>query len=216
MALNITPESYNTLAQTQLLIKNNFIFINDGFAFDHVEFNSTGAGKHNKITFPVQAAAPVFVDAGDLGLFSLLNATTTKNELNVYKANGVGANFVNVPFTASILSNSVPGPGTAGWSYLPSGLIIQWGKYSANNTLNALITTPSLVPLLPSFPFQIPFPTQCLNVKLTQSTTGSAERGLFYNVHSFTQAGFRIDTYRISTIVAGGPSSEYSYFAIGY
>ena len=185
MALNINiPQANQTLAITQPLILNNFNAINTAFAVDHVNFNDPGQGKHNKITFPVQAVVPVFA-ASDLGLFSFLNATTTKNELNVYKANNAG--YVNVPFTASILSNSAPIQNGSGWSYLPSGLIIQWGTVSVGITLNNTIT------LAVNFP--IPFPTAVLNVQATQNTVGSASRGIFYNVSATNPASFTIQTF---------------------
>lgn len=204
MALNINiPQANQTLAITQPLILNNFNAINTAFAVDHVNFNDPGQGKHNKITFPVQAVVPVFA-AGDLGLFSFLNATTTKNELNVYKANNAG--YVNVPFTASILSNSAPIQNGSGWSYLPSGLIIQWGTVSVGITLNNTIT------LAVNFP--IPFPTAVLNVQATQNTVGSASRGIFYNVSATNPASFTIQTFR--SRAGGGATNEFYYFAIGY
>lgn len=204
MALNINiPQANQTLAITQPLILNNFNAINTAFAVDHVNFNDPGQGKHNKITFPVQAVVPVFA-AGDLGLFSFLNATTTKNELNVYKANNAG--YVNVPFTASILSNSAPIQNGSGWSYLPSGLIIQWGTVSVGITLNNTIT------LAVNFP--IPFPIAVLNVQATQNTVGSASRGIFYNVSATNPASFTIQTFR--SRAGGGATNEFYYFAIGY
>lgn len=204
MALNINiPQANQTLAITQPLILNNFNAINTAFAVDHVNFNDPGQGKHNKITFPVQAVVPVFA-ASDLGLFSFLNATTTKNELNVYKANNAG--YVNVPFTASVLSNSAPIQNGSGWSYLPSGLIIQWGTVSVGITLNNTIT------LAVNFP--IPFPTAVLNVQATQNTVGSASRGIFYNVSATNPASFTIQTFR--SRAGGGATNEFYYFAIGY
>lgn len=206
MALNITPEASDTLAQTQLDIKNNFIFINTGFAFDHVEFNVTGAGKHNKITFPVQSPAPVFVDAGDLGLFSLLNNVgnfaTNRNELNVYKANN--ATYVNVPFTASVLSNSSPVQDAAGWSYLPSGLIIQWGSFVTGFSTG---TT--------SQNFPIAFPTAALSLQLTLKDYGStpAINDYFFNAKILTNATFRVNVKKDS---APPLVTEFYYFAIGY
>jgi hypothetical protein len=209
MALNINiPQPNQTLAQTQLDIKNNFIFINTGFAFDHVEFNVTGAGKHNKITFPVQSPAPGFVDVGDLGLFSFLNATTTKHELNVYKANGpTPTGYVNVPFTASILSNSAPIQNGAGWSYLPSGLIIQWGKVSAGINGNLAIST--------TFNFPITFPTQALNIQISQDSHTFVERQIFNAVQIDSQTQFTIRTFRSDGFV-GPTTAGYYYFAIGY
>ena len=90
MALNTNmPQASQSLAVTQPLILSNFGAINTAFAVDHINFNDPGQGKHNKITFPVQVL-PIVINVGDLALYSLLNTTTAKHELNVYKANNAG------------------------------------------------------------------------------------------------------------------------------
>jgi len=205
MALNINiPQANQTLSITQPLILNNFNAINTAFAVDHVNFNDAGQGKHNKITFPVQVL-PIVIAVGDLALYSLYNATTTKNELNVYKANN--AVYVNVPFTASILSNSAPIQNGAGWSYLPSGLIIQWGKVSAGINGNLAIST--------TFNFPITFPTQALNIQISQDSHTFVERQIFNAVQIDSQTQFTIRTFRSDGFV-GPTTAGYYYFAIGY
>lgn len=205
MALNINiPQANQTLSITQPLILNNFNAINTAFAVDHVNFNDAGQGKHNKITFPVQVL-PIVIAVGDLALYSLLNATTNKNELNVYKvSNSV---YVNVPFTASILSNSAPIQDGAGWSYLPSGLIIQWGKVSAGINGNLAIST--------TFNFPITFPTQALNIQISQDSHTFVERKIFNAVQIDSQTQFTIRTFRSDGFV-GPTTAGYYYFAIGY
>lgn len=207
MALNINvPQANQTLAITQPLILNNFNAINTAFAVDHVNFNDPGQGKHNKITFPVQNPASTFPTVGDLGLFSFLNTTTTKNELNVYKANNAG--YVNVPFTASTLSNSAPVAGGSGWSYLPSGLIIQWGTATGiNSTLNATVLSAAI-------PFTIVFPNQVLSVQISLATVG-AVKGIFTSINDLTTANFKIATFRTRSAGLNNPNDFY-YFAIGY
>lgn len=208
MALNINvPQANQTLAITQPLILNNFNAINTAFAVDHVNFNDPGQGKHNKITFPVQAVVPVFA-AGDLGLFSFIGSNsfiaTTKNELNVYKANN--GSYVNIPFTASILSDFTPTNGSAGWSYLPSGLIIRWGKATINITLNAVVNT--------NVPFAVDFPNKCLNVLITQEAPNSSDLGIFYSASPVSNHSFNICTFK--SINTPGLTCVFSYFAIGY
>ena len=202
MALNTNmPQATQSLAVTQPLILSNFNAIDTAFLRDHINFNDPGAGKHNKITFPVQAAAPVFVDVGDLGLFSLLNATTTKNELNVYKANNAG--YVNVPFTASVLSNSAPIQNGAGWSFLPSGLMIQWG--------NAIATSPSGTTI---YNFARAFPTAALSLQISlQKTATSTASDYYYFSKILNQTQFEIENTQVgvSAIVP-----TFYYFAIGY
>lgn len=123
MALNPVPQSGQTLGQTRVPIFGNFTTINAAFLVDHVEYNTTGQGKHNKVTFPAQSPAPTFL-SGEEGLYNLLNGTTSKNELYVHKQTSAGT--ADIPFTASVLSNSIPTNNSNGWTYLPSGILVKW------------------------------------------------------------------------------------------
>jgi hypothetical protein len=125
MALNNVPLAGQSLGVTRNPINTNFNTINADFLVDHVEYVTGGAGKHNKVTFPVQAAAPGFL-GGEEGLYNLLYATTTKNELFVHKQ--INAGTTDIPFTASKMSNNTFPASENGWSYLPSGLLVKWGS----------------------------------------------------------------------------------------
>lgn len=134
MTLNNVPQSSQTLSVTQPLIQGNFSTIDAAFKVDHVPYNlsNTGdQGKHNKVTFPVQGSAPSF-NLGEVGLYNLNYATTGRNELFV--TNASGGSF---PMTAT--ANAL---GTNGWSYLPSGIIIQWGFSAVTANAFAVITLP--------------------------------------------------------------------------
>lgn len=121
------PQGTQKISATQSPINANFQAINELVNIDHLTFN-TGAeiGKHKKTTFPAQAAAPAFL-AGEEGLYNLSYtppASAAKNELYVHKQTLAGT--ADIPFTASVLSNTAPTDGMQGWSYLPSGLLIKW------------------------------------------------------------------------------------------
>lgn len=195
MALNSLPLPGQSLAVSRNPIKQNFDTINAAFAIDHVTMTPPGTaapqGFHNKVTFPVQGAAPVF-GAGIAGLFNLLNATTAKNELNVHKQNQAGA--VDVPFTASVLSNNaIPGI-TNGWSYLPSGILIKWGVINANGAGTATLNLNSGGVLGPNF------------------TRMFCIQGSAFNVQStFTLQGFAPATITLT----GGSGQQVYFFVIG-
>lgn len=144
MALIVVPNPGQTLNSSRPDINNNFQVISDDFSIDHVAYNTTGEGKHNKTTFPVQAMAPSPIDAGDDVLYNLLNATTTKNELYIHKQTNAGTS--DIPLTASILSQSTPIAGASGWTMLPSGIIMRWENFSGNG-----LTTITLNPGYISF-----------------------------------------------------------------
>ena len=60
MALINVPLAGQSLGITRDPVNNNFSTINSAFLVDHVEYNTAGQGKHNKVTFPVQGGAPAF------------------------------------------------------------------------------------------------------------------------------------------------------------
>lgn len=123
------PQPSNRLKDSQADLLENFQAIQELIDVNHVAFNTGDSGKHKWVTFPVQGSAPSF-DSGESGLFNATNATTTKNELYVHKPSFLGE--VDIPFTASILSNTALASCDYGWSYLPSGLLIKWGAVAGN------------------------------------------------------------------------------------
>ncbi len=123
MALIDVPLAGQTLAVTQNPIRQNFLSINNAFAIDHVVYNIANAGFHNKVTFPLQGAAPIF--GGLNGLWSQLYASTgAVGEIWVNSRNGN-----QYPITASVLSQAPAiGDNTDGWTFLPSGILMKWGR----------------------------------------------------------------------------------------
>lgn len=109
------PAASDQLSVSQGDIQNNFIALSTYLNVNHVDFNGADQGKHKFITFPVQLGAPA-INAGELGLYSILNTYTTANELNFINAAGT-----SIPFTAR---------GT-GFFYLPSGLLIKYGSFTS-------------------------------------------------------------------------------------
>lgn len=114
--LNNVPLAGQNLLQTRDAIANNFTTIDNAFSVNHVPYGTTGAGKHNFVTFPVQAGSPAIVYP-DTGLFSKLNATSGVNEL--YYINSTKT-IAEVPLTAGDITGT-------GWCYWPNGMLIKWG-----------------------------------------------------------------------------------------
>lgn len=117
MALNDVPQPGQSLATTQNPIRTNFGTIDTAFSVDHVPYQTAiNQGKHNKITFPVQAAAPATAVA-EMALFSLVSTLTGVPELSVRKESS-GASY---EFTSA-------GTASPGWARLPSGILLKWGS----------------------------------------------------------------------------------------
>lgn len=139
----VIPQSGDFLSISQGQILNNFGAIQSLIDTDHVDFSSgtAVAGQHDRISFTVQTSPPAqnlpnranWV-AGQVGLYSSLNATTNKNELYINKTNNSG--IVQIPGTASILGTSNPTPGAfgnaTGWTMLPSGIKMVWGTFTGS------------------------------------------------------------------------------------
>lgn len=141
---NNIPQPTDLISVSQGDLLNNFQAIQTLIGVNHVNFNTSDQGKHMWVTFPQQGAIPPagsgFLST-ELGVYNAVNATTTQNELYINKTNQ--ATVVQVPMTASILSNNSTPPytlnyGGQGWSYLPSGIIIKWG-FVTSATGNTLV-----------------------------------------------------------------------------
>lgn len=91
--------------------------------------------------FTLQASAPTFA-AGINGIYNLLNATTSKNELYVKKQSNDAPTAV--PFTASKMSNNTMANSASGWAYLASGVLLKWGIKSVTSSGATTIDSGSL------------------------------------------------------------------------
>ena len=124
------PLSTDNVSAGPAVLTGNWVALQNIIGIDHVTFAAAAnqQGKHRKVTFPVQAAAPPFL-AGELGLYNLplANAATTRNQLFIHKQLFIGTE--NIPFAASIRDNkTLVNIGNDGYTYLPSGIIIKWGR----------------------------------------------------------------------------------------
>lgn len=199
MALVYVPNPGQTLHATRDTIRTNFENIDTGFNIDHSPLVLANQGKHNKITFPVQAGAPVFL-AGEEGLYSLAMAGT--NELYIHKQYHAGTQ--NIPLTNSTISTVARATGELAYTYLPSGIILQWG------TWNTAAST-----FLVSLP--IAFPHALLNVQLTPHMPGPPiPTNMFINwmpvVPPLPTQQFQVGI----TVNGASQDGTFSFLAIGY
>lgn len=130
------PQPSNKLRNSQGDLLGNFQAIETLIDVNHVDFSdSTNQGKHNFVTLPVTTSspsAPTFLSTEE-GLYNLLYSTSNNNEIYAHiQQSLVGTRPQEIPFTASVLSRKAftnvesSGSGTEGWTYLPSGILLQW------------------------------------------------------------------------------------------
>jgi hypothetical protein len=132
MGLIILPNSGQNLDETRDPIRANFQNISDQFAIDHVPYNTTNNGFHNKVTMPDQSSAFPTFPLGMNGIYSAVGDTLV-NETWIHKQRP--STTIDIPFTSSILSTvQNPAVRSSGWTYLPSGILLKWGNLNGFGT----------------------------------------------------------------------------------
>lgn len=189
------PQSTDQLSVSQGNILNNFQILGaiaGNGAPASASINS--ASGFNWVYIPHSAAAPpagAAFPVDEIGIYSAENSKTGLYELYVNKQSLTGA--VQVPMTASSLSTTSPSQGGAGWSYLPSGFILQWGG----------MANPGLSPKTITFP--TPFPNTAIVVLATAKNNASQ----FYATGTITQTNFVIASNT-------GTIGDFQWMAIGW
>lgn len=206
MALNNVPLSGQNLQNTRVPINQNFSTIDSTFSIDHVAYNTSGGGKHNKITFPVQALAPVFA-AGDDGIYNKLYAGTGLNELFIHQQYSAGTR--DIPFTATT-GNTIAGViGGAGYTYLPSGLLVKWGVDTRTGDSGTVT-----MPATGSGGIAIPAFSICFWMGVnTYPTSVASDTDVFAAITQFGANFYRV--YCSPRTTTGAKSVRFTWIAIG-
>jgi len=195
MPLNDTPLAVQSLSVTQNPIRQNFLTIEAGFLADHVGYGVAGVGKHNRVTFPLQVAAPVFA-ANEMGLFNQNTAITGRPD--IWMARAAGAAFPITGYQAN------GGGASNGWTYLPSGLKMVWGLSTIVAPGPLVLNYQTAVPTFPGFT------TFWMAPQLTRVSSGAtATRFVFLN--AYTQTTFT--AYTNTALVVG--TANVAWLAIG-
>jgi len=173
--LGIPAGSHNPSADYTGM-QENYTSIDGLIAVDHFGFNDLNGGWHKQSTYPNVSVDPTTV-AGQIALYSKQGAISS--ELFMIRDGNAG--------TAVNLTTSKVGSPSAtpiGVSWLPGGILIQWGTLAVSNN-----TTFTPVSFTPSFP------NACFNIVLTmintQGITASAN-SLFVRSGSVSTTGFQI------------------------
>lgn len=175
------PTGLVKLSIDYLNIKNNFSASNTVFGVDHNTFSDTSPQKgYHKSIHIVPQATPAAVS----GYGQLYSNTTTdiNTDTALFWETGSTSPVRNVQLTM----NFVPKSNTNGFTFLPGGLILQWGTVSSaikNTSTNVNFATSNMN-----------FPNNCFGV------TGSLS------------AGTTSSTLTISKITGGTNKTAFNYF----
>jgi hypothetical protein len=211
MALSDVPLATQTLAVSQNPIRQNFIDINLQFGIDHGQFNSgANTGFHTKATFPVLAAPLAVAGTNIISCQSLNNGVDgAQPELVALKQLGAAA---GVPLTARSNAFTEALYAQNGWTILPSGIKIAWGRTAPiNGNTAAVITFPLLGGV--SIFNQPATGGTCYSVTVT-SNVGTADGSAAPQVDLVTANSFRIFNRSIGAIV-GTFNGPFYWFAVG-
>lgn len=124
------PDANNDPSVDQGPMEVNTNSINSLIAEDHYGFNDASGGLHAKVRLPVLGAIPTGTGASIGTLY-----TKTAGESEVFFTPDVTANeyqltrTITASFAKFGTNTALPGPtvGTGGWTFLPGGLLLQWG-----------------------------------------------------------------------------------------
>lgn len=194
------PLSNQSLGQTQPIINTNFTVLNTNFGVDHVDFTNSppisggNGGRHNTVTLVQQAASPTSVTTAPI----LFCKSTTSNTLNndiyfVASANDGGA---SVQLTTTKITPTASGNGV---SFLPGGVIINWGTYVISSGSSSKAVT-----------FASAFPNNVYCLVITPQGPVSFNNSLTFNYTLLTKSGFTGN--RLSSVAE---NTTYSYIAMG-
>ena len=200
MALNNVPLAGQTLGITRVPINQNFSVIDTAFQVDHVDYNTTNEGMHNRTSFPTQSPVPA-PQAGIVQLYSQLSSITSQPELVFTHQAGSTA-----PLAAQIVEFTSAGWTNPGWTRLPSGIMMKWRSGigfggSGSVTLNINATSPTS-PAFATF----------LTILITPIDTSAS----YNNVIGLTTISF--PNFTVSKFGGPNPGSSvtFSYLVIGY
>ena len=179
------PQAADQISISQADLLNNFAAINTFTAKDHYAFGSPNEGGHYFTT----GAAPAVGDATHVGIYAALLGGDP--ELYINKAAS------QIPFTAALKNGS-------GWTYLPSGIIIQWGSATQ---IAGQKDTNYTTPILP-----IAFPTAMLSIVGTPYDTPT---GAYDDI---IMAIVLVDkkTFKVKRKTHFGTDLSFTFIAIGY
>lgn len=173
-------------------------------------FNFTPVdGLLNKESFPSkpeseeQARTQIQTPLNQLRDFINTNVVSSVNSLESLKNSGgtiggnttINGNLTATSVTAPIIDIGTPLKDSNGYSKLPNGMILQWGK---GRTLESDV-------LWVQFPSA--FPTSCVNVTLTSFESTTTPTGI-NSVHGYTKSGVNIRSNQ--------NDKDFMWLAIGY
>lgn len=158
MPLNILPFPPQSMNSTERGMRENFNSIDAAFQVNHFGYDVLNTGLHSKVDFPETIAVPD-ITALTMALFTRKSADGKTAEMAISKK--PVATTLTVNFTEALRYG-------IGWTYLPSGILIQWGFGGTQTDGTAEVAFPKEFSAVP------------YNVEVTGANSGVNPRTEFY------------------------------------
>lgn len=189
--ISTIPQPTDRLKDSQNDILNNFIAIKAAFDINHVTFDAATQGKHNFVSFPVQAANPAAV-VTEMQLYTKTSALTTVPELFLERGDGTVYEFSSATRAVT------------GWTRLPSGILLKWGSDTKTGSQTVTLPVAGTIPVF----------TTIFSVQLTVKNAAVTDTDEAVRVISFAAAtGFNV--YASSRSTTGAKAVTFEYLVIG-
>ena len=144
MTYTLLPNSGQSLGQTRSSIRTNFSLIQTAQNTNHVAIDGSGAGKHKFLQMPEQGSAPATA-ANEAGFYAKVGTNPAQSNL-FFRGESSGFEYQLTKAisasTALFGTNAAYGVAPAGtviiggWTFLPGGLILQYGLVTGTGALN--------------------------------------------------------------------------------
>lgn len=188
------PATANNPSVDQPDMKDNTNHIDDIIAVDHYSFNNNNSGWHKQSTMPVLAAIPTKV-AGQ----GVVYTKTANGASNLFYAGDANTDEYQLTRTdtanfATFSTNA--GAGLSGWTYLPGGVLMQWGGISASTDT--------------AIAFPVPFSSNVFSIQVTPRVNSNSRIFLWVKTVSLTQF-----TPAVRDSSGSGDTFLFTWLAIG-
>jgi hypothetical protein len=187
------PPDGSSLGQTKSTIRNNLDGTFETLAVDHINNNGqpgmNPAGYHNIAHFVPQGSDPAAITGFGQLYSKTINDYT--NDQALFWETGEG-------LIQQLTVNLTPIAGDTGSTFLPGGIILQWGTITTTGNQSSTVTFATLG--------GIEFPNNCFTMQTTANS--SSDSVITLNVSSLTNAGF-------SYANTSGSTRSFFWWAIG-
>jgi len=219
------PAANLTISSTTAPIQGNFQAIQTWTSVDHIVIDGAGGneGKHAKVSLIQQAyvaggnftpAINLATGIGTVGIYAAQDTANTgpsRMWAVIPRKTAAAWEIANIPFTQSSILFNQPANNSSGYTWLPSGILIQYGSMSVDlsgQPRDVAVTAPAA-----NFP--IPFPNACFRIIVSPFVvSGAGARAAICSAVVTSLAQF---TATASYTFVGGTSgsTNFSYIAIG-